>query len=672
MFVLKPEQLVGQQVKSYRLTKFLSGGGFGYVYQAEHVKLNKKVAIKLLKPEHVLNKKHLAAFEREAKIIASLTHPHILDIYDYDVFDEIPFIVMPFIEQGSLRTLHPCHSILDMATILTYVRQIASALHYAHDHKIVHRDVKPDNFLRGPQGVLLSDFGIAITAHSINSLTPQDGIGTLVYMASEQYDGQAQVWSDQYSLAVVIYEWLCGKVPFTVTTLYELYRKHKGEAPPSFKQQGVDVPQAVEQVVRNGLAKRPEERYPSISAFAEALERAFLEHQATMRSSPIRDQVSEIQLALKPETSPVAIQANQQPEHAASPKPTVILPYPQQSQPIVFSEPKPSSTVDLGASPKQAVPPDAVVSPQPTYNDNKISSSQPWAPRLISKLEGGGVQGYRGKLAQKQPPKIDLQPPQSIPPAQPTSQEQRDYHPNPPPTFILPSQPESLGQVQPGAPEQPVSPLPNPNTTATHISHPAYQTSPPNNFSQVQPVERVNPSYQVRSKYPGNIPFSQPHNPNVQPIQHNPTVSRRRFFRKVGAAALAVAGVTGAIGAVEWAINSRPISTINIQEPSPVATHQRTAPVQPKKPGTVLEKYNFDSYVTSVAWSPDGKYIAAASDDVQVWEAFTGNPFAPYVYTNEFDPSSLSTSVAWSPDGKYIAQGDDSGYILVWERYPAN
>src|SRR5579883_2428680 len=289
MFVIKPEQLVGQQMKNYQLVEFLSGGGFGYVYQAVHVKLHKKVAIKLLKPEHVLNTEHLAAFEREAKIIASFTHPHILDIYDYDVFDEIPFIVMPFIEQGSLRKLHPRNSILDMATILFYVKQIASALQYAHDHKIIHRDVKPDNCLYGPQGVLLRDFGIAITAHSINSLSLQDGYGTLFYKAPEQFEYHAQIWSDQYSLAVVVYEWLCGKVPFTGKTVYELYRKHKEEPPPSFKQQGVDVPPAAEQAVRKGLAKKPEERYPNVVAFAEVLEQAVLAHQAAIKSPPIPD-----------------------------------------------------------------------------------------------------------------------------------------------------------------------------------------------------------------------------------------------------------------------------------------------------------------------------------------------------------------------------------------------
>ncbi|MFL5627728.1 MAG: serine/threonine protein kinase [Ktedonobacteraceae bacterium] len=285
--MIKPEQLVDQQLGSYRLTEFLKGGGFGFVYKAEHVKLQKNVAVKLLRPEHVLKEEYVAAFEREAKIIASFTHPHILDVYDYAVFHGIPFLVMPFIEQGSLRTLHPRNSIVETPTIVFYVKQVASALQYAHDHKFVHRDVKPDNFLRGPQGILLSDFGITITAHRVDSLSLQDRAGTLAYMAPEQFDRKAQIWSDQYSLAVVIYEWLCGKLPFFSESISEIERKHKEEYPPSFKQQGVDVLPSIEKVVRKGLAKKPEERYPSVTAFAEALERAVLEPQAAIKSSPI-------------------------------------------------------------------------------------------------------------------------------------------------------------------------------------------------------------------------------------------------------------------------------------------------------------------------------------------------------------------------------------------------
>jgi len=276
MFMMKPEQFVGQQLGSYRLTEFLKGGGFGFVYKAEHINLQKNVAVKLLRPEHILKEEYVAAFEREAKIIASFTHPHILDVHHYEVFHGIPFLAMPFIEQGSLRTLHPRHSIVETSTIISYVKQIAAALQYAHDHKFVHRDVKPDNFLRGPQGVLLSDFGITITAHSLDSLSLQDRAGTLVYMAPEQFDRKAQVWSDQYSLAVVVYEWLCGKLPFLSESIFEIERKHKQEDPPPLKQQGVDVLPSIESVVRKGLAKKPEERYETVTEFANALEKAAL------------------------------------------------------------------------------------------------------------------------------------------------------------------------------------------------------------------------------------------------------------------------------------------------------------------------------------------------------------------------------------------------------------
>lgn len=146
--------------------------------------------------------------------------------------------------------------------------------------------MKPDNFLRGPQGILLSDFGITVAAHRLDSLSFQDRAGTLAYMAPEQFDRKAQIWSDQYSLALVVYEWLCGKLPFFSESNSEIERKHREEDPPAFKQQGVDILPSVEKVVRKGLAKKPEERYPSITAFAQALEQAVLAHQSLVNSTP--------------------------------------------------------------------------------------------------------------------------------------------------------------------------------------------------------------------------------------------------------------------------------------------------------------------------------------------------------------------------------------------------
>src|SRR5438874_7352204 len=193
MFLITPDDLIGKQLSHYRLIEFLKDGAFGFVFMAEDVKLHRKVALKLLKPEHILNKENATAFEREAETIANFDHPNILhvyeyDTYDYDKFHDIPFIVMQFIEQGSLRRLHPQGSLLDEKTIVSYVKQIAEALQYAHDRKIVHRDVKPDNVLVGQNGLFLTDFGTAITAHSLRTLSLQQMGGTLPYMAPEQFE----------------------------------------------------------------------------------------------------------------------------------------------------------------------------------------------------------------------------------------------------------------------------------------------------------------------------------------------------------------------------------------------------------------------------------------------------------------------------------------------------
>ena len=287
---------VGQQFGNYRLTRYLGQGGFAEVYLGEHVYLQTQAAIKIL---HLrLAHSELNDFLHEARTIARLSHPHIIQVFDFGLEGSIPYLVMQYAPHGSLRQRHPTGSLVPLPTILTYVQTLASALQYAHVQNIVHRDVKPENMLLGKEHhLLLSDFGVAVVARSpghTDNTPQQESGGTLAYMAPEQINGFASPASDQYALGIVIYEWLCGKRPFS-GTLEDIILQHLHTSPPALRQHLPTILPTLEQVVFKALAKDPQQRFASVSDFATAFVQASQPQttgNATLPSeiSPTRDQ----------------------------------------------------------------------------------------------------------------------------------------------------------------------------------------------------------------------------------------------------------------------------------------------------------------------------------------------------------------------------------------------
>src|SRR5215470_14958208 len=254
---------VGQQFGNYRLVTSLGQGGFAEVYLGQHVRLNLQAAIKVLHTH--LTGQEAAHFSQEAETIAKLMHPSIVRILDYDVQDGVPFLVMDYAPNGSLRRRHPKGSVLPLPQIVSYVKQVAAALQYAHERKFIHRDVKPENMLLGrQQEVLLSDFGLAALAHSSGSLSTKEAVGTLPYMAPEQIEGHPRASSDQYALGVVVYEWLCGSRPFE-GSLTEVMVQHLTMPPPPLHEKGATIPLGLEQEVLRALAKDPKDRFTSVA-----------------------------------------------------------------------------------------------------------------------------------------------------------------------------------------------------------------------------------------------------------------------------------------------------------------------------------------------------------------------------------------------------------------------
>src|SRR5258708_2959121 len=276
---------MGQQLGNYRLIRVLGEGGFAEVYLGEHVHLDTQGGIQVLYPQ-LGDKEHTAYFYQEARLIAQLKHPHIVRTLDFGVTDSTPFLVMDYVPQGTLRQRYPKGNRVPLATIITYVEQIADGLQYAHEQKIVHRDIKPENMLIGRRGeILLSDFGIAVIAHTTRSQGVENLAGTITYMSPEQLQGHPHPASDQYALGIIVYEWLCGERPFK-GTFTEIAAQHATAMPLSLRGR-MHISQEVEQVIFKALAKDPAQRFVCVKDFAVALQQAYkAEYAATQRADP--------------------------------------------------------------------------------------------------------------------------------------------------------------------------------------------------------------------------------------------------------------------------------------------------------------------------------------------------------------------------------------------------
>jgi serine/threonine protein kinase len=264
--------LVGQQFGNYRLIRLLGQGGFAEVYLADHVHLQTQVAIKVLHTR--VEDADVEGFRNEARILARLVHPQIVRVIDFGVEGSIPYIIMDYAPNGTLRKRHPHNSQLSLQTIVQYVKQAAAGLQYAHNEHLIHRDIKPENLLLGRQNeVLLSDFGIALITQSSRLQSTQDIAGTAVYMAPEQFQGKPRPASDQYSLAIIVYEWLSGKLPFR-GSFVEIASQHLLIPPPSLQGMVPLINTELDQVIMTALAKDPKQRFGSVQAFANALEQS--------------------------------------------------------------------------------------------------------------------------------------------------------------------------------------------------------------------------------------------------------------------------------------------------------------------------------------------------------------------------------------------------------------
>ena len=276
---------LGQRFGNYLLISWLGRGGFASVYQGIHVYLETPAAIKILHTS--LTGDDERRFHSEARFAARLVHPHIIRVLDFGIEGHQPYLLMDYAPHGSLQQRHPFGMPLAPVLVCEYAQQIASALQYLHQEGLIHRDVKPGNVLLGARDdLLLSDFGITIATHEQRMTDERIVLGTTAYMAPEQIHGEAFFASDQYALGVMVYEWLCGALPFQGTPLLVM-QQHLHEQPPSLRTRNPAISPAVEEVVLRALAKNPRERFESVQDFADALDEACSNGSRFAISSPL-------------------------------------------------------------------------------------------------------------------------------------------------------------------------------------------------------------------------------------------------------------------------------------------------------------------------------------------------------------------------------------------------
>ncbi len=334
---------VGQQFGNYRLLRLLGQGGFAEVYLGEHVYMQSKAAVKVLYGPLATN--DIQSFLQEARTLDSLKHQNIVGIREFDIKHNTPFLVMDYAPNGTLRQRHTRGQRVPLETVVSYVLQVADALQYAHDRHIVHRDLKPENMLVGDNGnILLSDFGIAILFSSTHSYVSKGPSGTYLYMAPEQITGKALPASDQYALGIIVYEWLCGEVPF-VGSIPEITAKHINVPPPPLREKGVAIAPQVENVVKRALAKDPQRRFASVREFALALQSSSKAQQGNRMHSPATNSKDSIILAPSSHNTPGFTDSLTQsppvampPLHTPSTRPPVA---PLPLAPTIYASPPP-------------------------------------------------------------------------------------------------------------------------------------------------------------------------------------------------------------------------------------------------------------------------------------------------------------------------------------------
>ncbi|GCE06974.1 serine/threonine-protein kinase [Dictyobacter aurantiacus] len=604
------ENLVGRYLGNYRLVQLLGSGGFAQVYLGIHRHLETPAAIKVLHTQ--VKDQEQQSFLREARMIARLQHPHIVRILEFNIEDEMPYLVMQYSASGTLRQYFPREQAVPLERCLPYLKQVASALQYAHDHRVIHCDVKPENMLLDEKGdVFLSDFGIATQARSSRSVTISDVIGTVRYMAPEQLRGKPRPASDQYALAIIAYEWLCGQLPFQGKEYLAIARQHLTVPPPSLREHGIAISASIEQVILTALAKDPHQRYGQVQDFVEALEEAL---RSGRYIAPDSDRWQRRDLALL-SSSRIGAGAN-----------TAVL----TSSQSYLTVPDPHiPPEDLTEAPTDRVASIPTGGGAPLTGPTTANTPGKRVSRRATLLGLGAagilVLGGAGLAWRELAPNL----------AAPVSHSR---HPAPT-TSSLP----------------PATPDPVPTTPRATLLY-TYQ-------AQNMAISAVSWSpdgrYIVSSSSAGTVNKQVPaDNVQVWEARTGKLSWKASIGSPVIAAAWAPDGHAIVVEGEVLADNVLDLTTLLGVDTGQAISHEDHGTAVDANGNNMIG----DAYC--VTWSADGKHLLIGyQGEVGIWTGAAND--WPVLY-RVGDKQKQITSVAWSPDGKYIIGGVNSGYVYQW------
>ncbi len=632
--------LIGQQLGNYRLVRLLGRGGFAEVYLGQHVQIDtQQAAIKVLYLTGVDPHK----FRQEAQTIASLKHPNIIRLFDFSDQQDMPYLVMDYAPNGSLGTHHAAGEKVPLATVVQYIIQIANALQYAHGMHIIHRDIKPDNVLLGSHGeLLLSDFSIAVLSKTGRATVNAPGgtAGTPYYMAPEMFRGKPDKASDQYALAVMVYQWLSGTLPFSEGDFIQLGYQHAHEPVPPLRDKAPLISEEVEAVVMKALAKDLSQRFATVQAFATALEQA---------------------CQTKPSTS-VSTQQNPVPSEPTSPPVSTVLASPvtpvqtpsQMNTPAVQPLP-PTTPATATTLPTTQTRPQPPTSTRPAPRNRPAPQPQLTRRRVLIGLAVTGVVAAGGGAIWWV----------LVPHPHPLCV----YRGHSDGVLAVAWSPDSK-HIASGSGDKTVQvwDATDGGNTFTYTGH----SDGVNTVVWSPDDKRIasgsdDKTVQVWNAADGGNAFTYTgHSGLIYALEYSPDGKRIasssadktvQVWNAVdGRNVFTYQGHSDAVWAVAWSPDGKRIASSSVD---------KTVQVWDAADGSHVFTYQGHSdFVNAVAWSPDGKRIASGGCDktVQVWDAVNGGNV--FVYKGHSD---YVWAVVWSPDGKRIASGSRDGTAQVWD-----
>ncbi|MGE5432403.1 MAG: protein kinase domain-containing protein [Syntrophomonadaceae bacterium] len=266
--------MIGKVINNYKIISELGQGGMGIVYKAYDTRLDRYVAIKILKSHVVKNPRFKERFEKEAKNQAKLSHQNIVPVFGFLEEDGLLGIIMEYVEGETLEHLIESKARLDVYEAISIIKQVLKASAYAHSKKFVHRDIKPSNIIINHDGVSkIMDFGISKSILDKTLTSPGRNVGTLLYMSPEQIRGEeSQIESDIYSIGITLFEMLTGLPPFNYETEQEITEGHLKKDPPDLLSIRPELPEKIQGIVKKALSKKPSARYSSCQEFLSELE----------------------------------------------------------------------------------------------------------------------------------------------------------------------------------------------------------------------------------------------------------------------------------------------------------------------------------------------------------------------------------------------------------------